>query len=445
MIITRIPRGGAAGIVLLCAIASAEHATAGGFYLSQQSVSQVGRGGAGGAAIGGDASIIYTNPAALTTLARPEISLGGGILMPRVDFEDDGSNAATPGSGGAPVAVGGGDGGNPYDPTLVPNFYLAYPVPGDRLWLGIGVSAPFGIGVKFPKGWFGRYDAIRSELTTVDIAPSLAVKINKYVSIGAGVDIQYAEAYQTTAVPNPFAPGGPGVASDGRSKLEGEDWSVGFNAGVLITPAPSTRIGVHYRSGITQDLDGENTISGLTGPLAGGNGRFSAQAELDLPDIVTVAAAHALTPALTLFGEFQWFNWSRYEEIRGEFADGRADVVLPQNYRDSIAAVVGAEYEVSGDLTVRCGFRYETTPTRDNYRTTTVPDADNYSLGAGLTYTLFEQLKLDVAVFGTIWEDTEIDRTNTFFAGTPAETSTSVKARAESRSITAAIGLRYVF
>ena len=445
MIITRNPRACAAGLVILCAIVSAKHAAAGGFYLSQQSVTQVGRGGAGGAAIGGDASVVYTNPAALTTLTRPEISLGGGVLMPRVDFEDNGSTAATPGSGGAPVAIAGSDGGNPYDPTLVPNFYLAYPVPGDRLWLGIGVSTPFGIGVKFPKGWLGRYDAIRSELTTVDIAPSLAVKINKYVAVGGGVDIQYAEAYQTAAVPNPFALGGPGAATDGRSKLEGEDWSVGFNAGVLITLAPTTRIGVHYRSGITQNLDGENTINGLTGPLAGSNGRFSAQAELDLPDIVTLAAAHELTPGLTLFGEFQWFNWSRYEEIRGEFADGRADVVLPQNYRDSIAAVLGAEYAVSSDLTVRCGFRYETTPTRDQYRTTTVPDADNYSLGAGLTYTLFDSLKLDVAVFGTIWEDTEIERTNEFFAGTAAATSTTVKARAESRSITAAIGLRYLF
>ncbi|HOT82653.1 MAG TPA: outer membrane protein transport protein, partial [Candidatus Defluviicoccus seviourii] len=85
MIITSIPRVGAAGIVILCAVVSAEHAAAGGFYLSQQSASQVGRGGAGGAVIGGDASVIYSNPAALTTLARPEISLGGSVLMPRVD------------------------------------------------------------------------------------------------------------------------------------------------------------------------------------------------------------------------------------------------------------------------------------------------------------------------------------------------------------------------
>ncbi|MFZ1413888.1 MAG: outer membrane protein transport protein [Defluviicoccus sp.] len=445
MMITRTPRACAVGLLVLSAIVSAEHAAAGGFYLSQQGTAQVGRGGAGGAAIGGDASVIYTNPAALTTLARPEVSLGGSVLMPRVDFENDGSSATAPGSGGAPAAIGGSEGGNPYDPTLVPNFYLAYPVPGDRLWLGVGVSTPFGIGVKFPKGWFGRYDAIRSSLTTVDIAPTLAVKINKYVSVGGGVDIQYADAYQTAAVPNPFAPGGPAVAADGRSKLEGEDWSVGFNAGVLITLAPTTRVGLHYRSGITQDLDGEQTINGLTGPLAGGNGRFSAQAELDLPDIVTLAAAHELTPGLTLFGEFQWFNWSRYEEIRGEFADGRTDVVLPQNYRDSIAAVIGAEYAVSSDLTLRCGFRFETTPTRDQYRTTTVPDADNYSLGAGLTYTLFESVMLDVGVFGTLWDDTEIERTNTFFAGTPAETNTTVKARAESRSVTAAIGLRYLF
>jgi long-chain fatty acid transport protein len=437
-------RGVAPLLVLLCAAFGGGSASAAGFFLSQQSVTALGRGTAGGAAAASDASTIFFNPAGLTHLPGPEAAFGVSIISPRIDFDNAGSTARTPGTGGAAVGYEGDSFSNPYRPSPVPNLYLAVPVADERLWIGLGVTAPFGLSLNYPDGWFGRYDSIRARLRTVDIAPTVAVAVNEFLSLGAGLDIQYAEAMLKSAVPDPFAPGGPAPASDGSSRLEGDDWSVGFNVGALVRLTPDLRLGLHYRSGISHELEGDNEVSGLGGALTPFNGRTSGTTDLDLPDIVTVGAAYEATPALTVSGDFQWFNWSRFQEIRIRFAND-PDTRIEQRYQDSVALALGADYAWSEALILRAGFRYESSPVRDAYRTTSVPDSDNYTVGLGASYRVIERLHVDVSLFGTMWEDADIDVTRRFFQGTAAASEAEVRARSQSWATTLALGVRWHF
>lgn len=438
-------RAGAALLCLGVVAALPPQAAASGFFIPHQGAAIVGRATAGGAAIARDASTIFTNPAGLTALNAPQIVTGMSAIAVHASIDDEGSTAATPGTLGAAAAYPGGGGGNPSESGLVPGTFLAYPVPGDRLWLGLGITAPWGLTTHAPKGWFGRYDSIRAGLVSIDIAPTAALRITDALSIGAGIDFQYASATLVSAVPDPFAPGGPSPASDGRSRLEGDDWGFGFNLGVLVTPRPDTRIGVHYRSGITQRLDGRYEVSDLSGPLAAFNGRFAAKADIDLPDVLSIAAAHEVAPGLTLLAEYQWFNWSRFAEVRGEYAQGQPDVVVPQRYQDSFAVAIGVEYAASEALTLRGGLRHEQTPTRNAYRSTSVPEGDNYSLGLGLSYALLEGVVLDLGGFVTVFEDAPIDLDRTFFAGTAAESRVNIKGDAEMFSAVLALGVRVAF
>jgi long-chain fatty acid transport protein len=420
-------------------------ATASGFYIAQQGVEGIGRAKAGNAAVVRDASTVFTNPAGLTALKAPQIVAGISSINPNVRIDNQGSTAATPGTLGAAAAYSGSIASNSAERALVPNAYLACPMPGDRLWLGLGISAPWGLSTHAPRGWFGRYDSVRTSLATVDIAPSAAVRITDALSIGAGIDIQYATATLSSAIPDPLAPGGPSASTDGRNRLQGDDWATGFNIGVLVTPRTDTRIGVHYRSAITQRLDGRYEVSDLSGPLAGFNGSFAAHADLALPDIVSVAVAHDVSPALTLLVEYQWFNWSRFSEVQGSYAADQPDIVIPQGYRDSSAVSVGAEYAWSEKLTLRGGFRYEQTPTRNRYRTTSVPEGDNYSVGLGLSYTLGGGVVLSLGAFATVFEDAPIDLDRTFFAGTPAESRVAIRGDAEMVSTSLVLGFSMAF
>ena len=208
-------------------VSSADKADAAGFYIQEQSVSALGAAFSGSTTSIDDASTIYFNPAGMTRLDGPQANLGVNLLIPNGELDDTGSTLL-----GAPV--GGGDGGNPYDPTPVPNAYVAYPWMNGKLWTGLGVSAPFGIANEYDDDYFARYDSTETELLTINVAPTLAYQALPWLSIGGGVDIQYADAELKAVVTD-------GVV-EGESKLEGDDVSVGFNLGVLATPIQGTDI-----------------------------------------------------------------------------------------------------------------------------------------------------------------------------------------------------------
>lgn len=416
---------------------------AGGFYIPQQSVDGVGRAFVGNAAIARDSATVFANPAGMTALPGPEISVGASGLFLKLDMDNEGSSASGPGTLGASVPVSGNNGGDPIDPAVIPNIYVAFPAVGDDLWLGFGLTMPFGIGVDYTDDWFGRYDSVETSLTVVNIGPVAAYRITDYLSIGGGIDIQHADAKLTNAIPDPFAPGGPSASTDGYGRLKGDDWAWGFNAGVLVQPMDAIRIGVHYRSAMDYNIEGNARVR-TPATLGGSTSRFDAETDMDFPDIVTVDVAYQATPQLTLLTGGSWFGWSRFDELRIK-SDDAPDDVRDQNFRNSITAGIAAEYALDEAWTVRSGFQFDQTPPRNSTRNTALPDGDRYWLAAGLGYAPTENLRFDIAYAHTFFEDADVDRESTFFAGTAAETTTTVRANASNRGDTIAARLLYRF
>jgi len=418
------------GALLGGAVAVTGTAQAAGFYIKEQSVTGLGRAFAGESAMGDDASTIFFNPAAMTRLQGPEVQAGAHLLIPRAELENRGSSATlqTP-AGALTRPVTGNDGGNPYDPTPVPNFYAAYPLMNRDLWFGLGVSAPFGLANKYDPGWFGRYDSIETDLLTLNIAPSVAYRVNDWISIGGGIDFQYADAELTNAL---FA----GPFPDVISKVEGDDWTVGYNVGVLFEPIPTTRIGIHYRSQMEHTLEGDVNLtqSGTTVRNAPGT------ADLNLPDILAIGFAHKVTPKLTLMAEYNWYGWSNFKEIRVVQAGGERTV--EQNYEDTFSVAVGAQYEIDESWTVRGGFQYDETPTVDNFRSTRTPDGDRYWLSAGASYNLTENFAVDVAYTHIFIDTVDI---NTRQTGVTPALTTNTRATSEGSVDIVAAALRYKF
>jgi long-chain fatty acid transport protein len=373
---------------------SAGPAAAASFLLKEQSVTGLGRAFAGSSAMGEDAATIFHNPAAMTRLQGPEVTAGAYLLIPKADLDNRGSTSTrTTALGPRTDLIRGGDSDDPTDPTPVANAYIAYPLLNRDLWVGLGVSTPFGLVTEYDPGWFGRYDSIKTDLLTINVAPSAAYRINDWISIGGGLDIQYADAEFARAIPNP-------LGSDIRSQVEGDDWSLGYNVGIFLEPIPTTRIGVHYRSGIKHKLKGEAQVD-FRGTAPG-------SVDLDLPDIVSVGFAHDVTPRLTLMAEYNWYGWSSFEEIRVE-SSPEFRTSIPQDYENTFAIAVGGQYKVDDAWTVRAGFQYDQTPTNDRFRTTAIPDGDRYWLSAGASYDVSERFTIDVAYTHVIVSETDID------------------------------------
>jgi long-chain fatty acid transport protein len=422
-------------------VADVSSAAAGAFYIPQQGVDGVGRGFAGSAALARSASTVFHNPAAMTELSGPAAEVGANILVLDFQVSDRGSTATTPGTGLVASLYASGPGDNPASPEVVPNLFAAQPFMERRLWLGLGLTAPFGLALEYPSDSFGRYDSIETRLLTLNVGPAVAWRATDWLSVGGGVDIQYAEATLSNAVPFPFA--APTPATDGRAEVDGRSWAVGYNVGVLIKPLATTRIGLHFRSGLNHDFDGALALSGLRAPLAGLNRSVDSTTSIKLPPIATAAIAHEVTPQLTLLGEIQWFGWSRFDDIRIR-AEGQPEVLRPQRYDDSFGIAIGAEYQLTDAWRLRGGFLYDRTPIPDAFRNTSVPTGDAYWLAVGAGCKPTPSFEVSLAYAHTFFDDAPINAVSQPF-GSALPVTVNVRGTARSRGDTVSLQVRYTF
>lgn len=423
-----------------------------GFFVNQQSVRGLGRVNAGVAAAADDAATIFFNPAGLTQLWRDDalpgntlVSAGVQLIVPRADLTNTGSVAATPGTGGVFLPYAGVNASNPTDPTPVPDLYYARRLATEGVYIGVGITSPFGLSTRFGTDWFGRYDATQASLTTINLGTVLAYQINPALSLGIGFDMQYARTKLTSAIPNPATAGGPTFLSDGQVKVSGDAWTPGFNVGALLRPDAATFVGVSYRSGFDHGVSGEAVTTGLTGRLAFANGVVGAHAEVKLPAVASAGIARAITEKLRLFGQLDWYNWGTFSEIRVTFDDGRADAVRPQKYRNAWAASFGGDYAMSQGLVLRGGIRFDQTPTVDGSRDTIVPDANRFWMGVGATYRLSPRSSIDLAFTHVLFRSADVDVTRGFFEGTEAASTVRIRSEVDTHVNTLAASFNHAF
>lgn len=408
------------------AFGAAGVANASGFALVEQSVKQVGSAVSGGAAAAEDASTIFFNPAGMTRLRGNQVVVAGHIISPSSKFS--GSATSNPLLGGA--SISGGDGGEAGSSALVPSFYYSHEL-SQRLRVGVGVGAPFGLSTEYDSGWVGRYHAIKSEVSTLNINPSVAYKVNDKLSLGAGLNLMHVNAELSNAMDYsavclsslpPASCAALGLAtpatqsSDGHFSVEGDDWGYGFNLGILYEVTPETRIGAAYRSKVKQEVDADADFTEPAGiaipaPMAAVLADSDASAAVDLPASLALSVTTKLAPKWDLMANVTWTQWSSFDELRIEFDNPlKADSVQPENWDDTYMFSVGFNYRHSADWTFRGGIAYDQTPIPDTEsRTPRIPGNDRKWIAGGFTYSASPTLTLDFALAHLFVSDTDID------------------------------------
>lgn len=403
-------RGFAAGTALLSIAFATSPAAASGFYLQEQSARGLGRANAGEVADMGAASL-WWNPAAIGGLDRSSATFSATYIVPSGRISDNGSTIDRPVGGPMPVG-GGADLRNPVQKGLLPGTALGLRL-NDRWAVGLGIAAPYGLTSEYPEEGWTRYSGLTSHLRIFDIQPVLAFAPTDEISIGFGLNIQYADAELTNAMPN-IVPGSP----DGRVELRGTGWDLGWSAGVQFRPSPRLSFGLSYKSAVEHKLKGDATIEGLLGPLAGANYAGDASASFSTPWHLSGGARWQATERLTLNVQATRFGWSRFDSIR---IGAPLNTELQQNYRDTTSVALGADYEFSDALTLRAGIQNDPSPTPDAGEPR-VPDADRVMYTAGGSYRLNDRLTLDGAFAYVDLERGRLSQRDVFYAGTPAET-----------------------
>ncbi len=384
---------------------SQAHAAA--FALIEQNASGLGNSYAGAAAAAEDASTIFYNPAGMSLLpGGMQVSGGLALINLSAKFSDSGSTQTGTPAVPSTQAPLGGTGGNAGGLSAVPNFYFATDVAKD-LKVGVGISVPFGLKTEYSPDWMGRFQAIKSDIKTLNVNPSVSYKVSEDASLGFGLSYQHFDAELTNAVnfaAATFGATGSAAAAnavaaagqEGTASVKGSDNAWGYNFGAMFKVAPDTRLGLSYRSSIKYHVTGTVTFSGVptatlnaidpTGALAAAFSDGNVHLDIELPASASVAVQHKLDPKWTLLGDVTWTGWSKIEELKIVRDNGTTLGRTPENFKNTWRVGAGATYRYDDAWSIKMGLAYDQTPVNDTDRTARLPDNNRIWLSVGGQY-----------------------------------------------------------
>ena len=378
---------------------ASSNAAASGFQIKENSAKALGRAFAGLDTAGDDASVVVNNPAAMSDLTGMVFQSDVTAIDVNTQFHGSGTDAF-----GAPLS--GGDGGNGGDVTPVPAMYFSAPI-NDAWRFGLAVNAPFGLKTEYDNGWMGRYQALESKVTSLDITGSLSWEINPQVALGFSliaqqtkVDLSNAVDFGAIIASQQLAECGgecaPSVfpqSADGTARVQGDDWSYGWQIGAEFKPTSQDRIGLDYRAKISHTLSGNATFA--LPPVAqvafAGTGLFEntqATGDFATPATASLSYWHTGSGPVSWGASLGWTGWSSFKQLEVNFANPvQPATVEPEDWRDTVFGSLGMDYKVDEQWTLRGGVAFDETPTRDETRSPRIPDGARRWLAVGVGYT----------------------------------------------------------
>lgn len=353
---------------------------AAGFGLSEQSTSGLGNAFAGAAAIAENASTIYFNPAGMAYLKGQQLSVAIHAIDPSSSFHNTNSVKA----GAAQL---GDEGGNIGDLALIPNIYYSQEIQ-PSLFVGIGVNSPFGLKTEYDSQWMGRFQALKSELKTININPAIAYQVNDKFAIGGGISAMWAQAELSRAL---------NIGTGDTVKIKGDDWGFGFNLGAIYQATPDTRLGFAYRSQVKQRLEGASS-SGFHAldaiPDRTPNAGISA--DLTLPSNLSLSAISHLNAKWDVMVDVTWTGWSKFQDLKIVRDNGSTLNDTTENWHDTMRYSVGVSYQYNDKLKLRSGVAFDEEAINDQYRTARIPGNDRSWLAFGASWLAFAHDTIDI-------------------------------------------------
>lgn len=378
------------------ALAGATAAEAGGFGLHEQSSYYQGTSFAGDAAGGAGLASQFWNPAAMAFTPGLAVEQNITYIAPHASIDVFSATAPVTNTSLGNLGVS-----DMVDNGFVPTFFATYGI-NDKWVLGLGVTSPYGLITDAPCNWSGRYYGCYSRIFDVNVQTSLAYKVNDWLTLGAGVQVNYIDARLSNAQFAGVAP----PSNNLYAVVNGDDMAVGFNLGALFTFAPGTTLGIGYRSGIGHTLSGDLAVS-LANIIT--LQQSVATADLDLPAQVSASFRSQLDPHWTVLGTMEWTNWSSVQQLTVKALGTTPVSTINLSWNDGWFFSGGVEYQWDPKLALRAGLAYELSPVPDETRSPRLPDTNRLWLSGGFTYNFTPQLAMDFAYSHIFGEDSPIN------------------------------------
>ncbi|HHE3606084.1 TPA: outer membrane protein transport protein [Pasteurella multocida] len=371
-------------------------ASAAAFQLAEVSTSGLGRAYAGEAAIADNAAVVATNPALMSLLKQPEISVGAIYVDPNINL-----TSPMPGFAYKNIAPN----------ALVPTVYGVYPI-NEKFAVGGGLNVNYGLATEFDDKYAGGFLGGKTDLTAINFNLSGAYRVTDKFSVGLGLNAVHAKAklerYAGVALKQKAQlltqQGGQGAAlapvlkalpaNTIVSKLQGDKWGFGWNVGLVYEFNDTNRVGIAYHSQVDINFKGQysNQLPLVAKGLAGQE--ISGTLHLPLPAYWEISGYHKMTDRFAMHYSYKYTQWSKFKELRAKGTDGKTLFSKTEEFRDSSRIALGASYDVTDALTVRTGIAYDESAA-DEHNTISIPDTDRTWFSVGATYRFTPNVSID--------------------------------------------------
>jgi long-chain fatty acid transport protein len=378
----------------------ATQAYAAGYRSESQSVSTLAS--SGDAAVIEDASTNWYNSAGLNYLPQ-QLVLSSIVIYAPTKFS--GTVVAPQLDGGAYMATGKA---SSHPSHFIPAMHYARPI-NERLAFGISVVPAWGLSNDYGEQSIARYSLVNVKSRSIDIAPSLAYKLNDHFSIGAGPDVNY---FSVNSKAHVRTQGASGTANDSYINYEAHDWAYGGHIGLLYRVDDDTRFGINYRSKLVMHLRGDSEFQ-LDNLQNFANNDLKLL--LPLPPVTTLSAFHRLNSQWAMLATIAYDQWNVIKTYRVENLQqpsGTANVILPQYMRNTFDVGMGAHYQYSENVLLRGSFKYQMTPVVNQNRGLQFPDGNKLGINVGSRMQLNKKLALDLLYSHVFVNETTVNDQN---------------------------------
>ncbi len=327
-----------------------------GLRVPNQDAAAIARGNAF-VATADNPSSLYYNPAGITQLPGVEVQLGVlNYLGINTHYE----------------APSGATADSKFEVLPIPQLYATYSPTNVPLSFGLGLYAPFGLGVEWPEGTGFRSLAIESRLQYLTVNPVVAWKITPQLSLAGGLTVNYSKLQLRRGL----------AAAGDMLNFEGSDYDLGFNAGLLWQPHPQWSFGANYRSATTMEFRGATRYDpGVIIPAA------QTAARAHFPQIISAGISWRPTPKWNLEADVDWSDWRpvRTVTLAGTRNIFGFDLPLQLDWHDSLFYEFGITRYFEHGWFASAGYFYCTETATDKNFTPAIPDTALHvgSLGIG--------------------------------------------------------------
>lgn len=334
-----------------------------GFRIPNQDAAAIARGNAF-VATADNPSAIYYNPAGISQLEGQHVQLGVLNYLGIKTYFD---------------GAAGGDMETDFEVIPLPQLYYTCDLEDTPFTLGLGLYAPFGLGVEWPDKAPMHAFAIESRMMYLTLNPVVAWKPHPTFSIGAGPMFNYSKAKLKRGLGLSPLLGPPDIF-----EYEGDDFSVGFNAGLLWQPHEQWSFGVNYRCSGSMEYDGDAKYESL-----GLTSKVDATVRLPFPQIASAGVSYRPTPQWNIEFNVDYTDWNTLNTLtfRGTRNLGLVptDLSLQLDWKESWFYEIGVTRYFEDGWYASAGYFYCSETAPESTFSASVPDTELHvgSIGFG--------------------------------------------------------------